>query len=71
MVLLKFHCRVQQIPSQCDSACARGCSGTGPDKNCDACGSNFLRNATTLECIGLQGLQSTKQHRLLVVTVTQ
>ena len=44
---------VQQIPSQCDSACARGCSGTGPD-NCDACGSNFLRNATTLECIGLQ-----------------
>ena len=44
---------VQQIPSQCDSACARGCSGTGPD-NCDACGSNLLRNATTLECIELQ-----------------
>ena len=44
---------VQQIPSQCDSACARGCSGTGPD-NCDACGSNLLRNATSLECIELQ-----------------
>ena len=41
---------VQQIPSQCDSACARGCSGTGPD-NCDACASNLVRNATTLECI--------------------
>lgn len=44
---------VQQIPSQCDSACARGCSGTGPD-NCDACASNLVRNATTLECIELQ-----------------
>ena len=41
---------VQQIVIQCDSACARGCSGTGPD-NCDACGSNLVRNATTLECI--------------------
>ena len=44
---------VQQIPSQCDSACSRGCSGTGPD-NCDACASNLIRNATTLECIELQ-----------------
>lgn len=41
---------VRQIPSSCDSACARGCSGTGSE-NCDACGSGLIRNATTLECI--------------------
>lgn len=44
---------VRQIPSQCDSACARGCSGTGPE-DCDACASGLVRNATTLECIQLR-----------------
>ena len=41
---------VANIPLQCDSSCARGCSGTG-SQHCDACDSTLLRNATTLECI--------------------
>ena len=39
---------ISRIPSQCDSACARGCAATGP-KFCDAC--VRLRNAATLECV--------------------
>ena len=39
---------VGSIPSQCDSACSRGCSGPGPE-NCDAC--SDLRVASTLECV--------------------
>ena len=41
---------VANIPLQCDSSCAQGCSGTG-SQHCDACKSTLLRNATTLECI--------------------
>ena len=43
---------VSNIPSQCDTACARpkGCAAAGP-QYCDACNSTLLRNATTLECI--------------------
>ena len=44
---------VREIPSLCDSNCARGCSGNGTE-NCDACGNGLVRNATTLECIQLQ-----------------
>ena len=43
---------VANIPPQCDSSCARGCSGIG-SQHCDACNSTLLRNATTLECIQL------------------
>ena len=39
---------VANIPTACDSACARGCSGRGPD-NCDAC--RYLRVASTLQCV--------------------
>ena len=39
---------VRTIPSQCDSACSRGCSGPGPE-NCDAC--SEFRVASTLECV--------------------
>ena len=39
---------VHAIPSQCDNACARGCSGEGPE-NCDVC--RELRVASTLECV--------------------
>ena len=39
---------VANIPSVCDSACARYCSGTGPD-HCDAC--RHLRVAATLQCV--------------------
>ena len=39
---------VQEIPSQCDPACARGCSGRGPE-HCDAC--REVRVAQTLECV--------------------
>ena len=41
---------VANIPSQCDSSCARGCSDTG-SQHCDACNITLLRNATTLDCI--------------------
>ena len=43
---------VANIPDRCSSSCARpkGCSGPDPD-DCDACNSNLLRNATSLECI--------------------
>ena len=39
---------VQAIPAQCDSACARKCSGSGP-WNCDAC--KDYRVASTLQCV--------------------
>ena len=39
---------VANIPSVCDSACARRCSGPGSD-HCDAC--RQLRIASTLECV--------------------
>ena len=39
---------VANIPSVCDSACARYCSGMGPD-HCDAC--RHLRVAATLQCV--------------------
>ena len=39
---------VTNIPSVCDSACARNCSGTGPN-HCDAC--RHLRVAATLQCV--------------------
>ncbi len=39
---------VANIPSVCNSACARYCSGTGPD-HCDAC--RNLRIAVTLQCV--------------------
>ena len=39
---------VSSIPSTCDPACDRGCSGTGQE-NCDVC-KNF-RNSKTLDCI--------------------
>ena len=43
---------VANIPERCSSSCARpkGCSGPDPD-DCDACNSDLLRNATSLECI--------------------
>ena len=43
---------VADIPDRCSSSCARpkGCSGPDPD-DCDACNSDLLRNATSLECI--------------------
>ena len=43
---------VANIPDRCSSLCARpkGCSGPDPD-DCDACNSDLLRNATSLECI--------------------
>ena len=43
---------IANIPDRCSSSCARpkGCSGPDPD-DCDACNSNLLRNATSLECI--------------------
>ena len=43
---------VANIPDRCSSSCARpkGCSGPDPD-DCDACNSDLLRNATSLECI--------------------
>ena len=39
---------VANIPSECDPACARSCSGPGPD-HCDAC--RHLRIASTLQCV--------------------
>ena len=41
---------IQQIPAECDPACARGCAASGADY-CDAC--TNLRNAETLECISV------------------
>ena len=43
---------VANIPETCNIACARpkGCSGPEPIE-CDACNSNTIRNATSLECI--------------------
>ena len=42
---------VANIPSECDSACARYCSGTRPD-HCDAC--RHLCVAATLQCVTSQ-----------------
>ena len=39
---------VQNIPSECDPLCKRGCARTGAEY-CDAC--SQLRHAETLECI--------------------
>ena len=39
---------IANIPEQCDSACAGGCAGKGPEF-CDACAD--LRDAHTRECI--------------------
>ncbi len=50
---------VSNIPSQCDAACARGCSGPGPEF-CDACVN--LRNADTLECIDQCPLEYTERN---------
>ena len=41
---------ISQIPDTCDSVCSRRCAKTGSEF-CDACGSEYLRNATTLECV--------------------
>ena len=40
---------VAGIPLTCDPACARGCSGMGPN-NCDVCGTGYYRDAVTLAC---------------------
>ena len=39
---------VQDIPSECDIACKRGCSGVGSE-SCDAC--HIKRVSATLECV--------------------
>ena len=39
---------IARIPSQCDSACARGCAAPGPEF-CDSC--RNYRNAETRECM--------------------
>ena len=39
---------VRNIPEKCDSACARGCSGAGPE-NCDVC--SKYRIPFTLMCV--------------------
>ena len=39
---------VRSIPSTCNAACARGCSGAGQG-NCDTC--RYFRVAETLECV--------------------
>ena len=43
---------VADIPDSCSSMCARskGCSGPNPI-DCDACNSDTIRNASSLECI--------------------
>ena len=40
---------VAGIPPACDQACARGCSGMGPN-NCDVCRTGYYRDAVTLAC---------------------
>ena len=47
---------VKGIPTHCDTQCARGCSGEGP-QNCDVC--RQLRVATTLECVAACPLGTT------------
>ena len=44
---------VVNIPDRCSSSCVRpkGCSGPAVPDDCDACNSDLLRNATSLECI--------------------
>lgn len=39
---------IQDVPTQCDNACKRGCSGVGADE-CDAC--LVKRVSATLECV--------------------
>lgn len=55
---------VSNISSQCDSTCAHGCSGLGPE-NCDAC--LEFRVAATLECVTEcpQGTYQYKKYCLL------
>eukprot|EP00731_Ephydatia_muelleri_P020886 Em0013g613a len=40
---------VASIPPACDTACARGCFGTGPN-DCDVCAPGYYRDVTTLTC---------------------
>ena len=37
------------IPPACDTACARGCFGMGPN-DCDVCAPGYYRDVTTLTC---------------------